>query len=362
MNVKEKISSFQMAIIMYQTLLGTAILLMPSITTLLAGRDMWLTPILGSTAGFITVWATYRLHQLFPNQIIYTYMDAIIGKIPSKVVGFIFLLFNLHIIGATTRDYAEFIVGNFFDKTPLLVIIASMIIVCAFAVQGGIEVIARCIQLFLPVVILFLLLNILFIIPEMKPSNVLPVLEKGWIPPLQGTLVIQGWFCQFMLVSFLYPSIKDKDKTLKWAQISIVATSVTMTLTNLATLFLLGLLAGRFNYPILFASRYIMLADFFEHVEAMVMMAWVLGAFSKISFLYYTLAVGAAEWLKLDHYRPLIVPIGLLAILMSVWVSTNLQELSRFISTTGTIYILTWYMGLPVLLLAIASIRRVGSR
>jgi spore germination protein KB len=357
MNLKEKISSAQMAIVLYQNIIGTAVLLMPSITTVLAGHDMWLTPAMGSISGFVIIWVTYRLHQLYPNQTIYTYMEAIIGKIPGKIVGFLFLLFNLHILGATSRDYAEFIVGNFFEKTPIVVIIASMILVCGYAVRGGIEVIARCAQLFLPVILLLLLLNILFIIPEMKLSNMLPFLEKGIVPPLKGSLVVQGWFCQYMLISFLYPSLKDKDKAMKWGFLSVTACAVSMVLVNLATLLLMGLLAGRFNYPVLSASRYIMLADFFEHVEAMIMMSWVLGAFCKISFCYYTFAVGAAQWMKLDHYRSIIWPLGFLIVLMSMWVSSNLQELANFISTSGTIYILTGYALFPMLLLGIASIR-----
>ncbi|SFL14886.1 spore germination protein KB [Paenibacillus sp. 1_12] len=358
MNAKEQISSAQMAIIMYQTILGTAILLMPSVTTSLAGRDMWLTPILGSICGFVMVWVTYRLHQYYPNQSFFGFLESVLGTYTSKIIGFLFLLFNLHILGATVRDYSEFIIGNFFKKTPLVIVAASMVLVCAFAVRAGIEVIARSIQLFLPVVLLLLLLTIIFIIPEMKVTNLLPFLEKGVVPPIKGSIVVQGWFCQFILISYLYPSLKDPQKALKWAHISVAAVAFTMIIMNLAILMLMGQLAGRIIYPVLFASRYIMLADFFEHVEAMIMMIWVLGTFSKLSFFYYTFAVGAAEWLKLDSYRSIVLPLGFLITVMSIWVSSNLQELAHFISTSGTFYILTGFVALPVLLWGIASLRR----
>ncbi|MCU6796376.1 spore germination protein [Paenibacillus sp. WQ 127069] len=358
MNAKEQISSAQMAILMYQTVLGTAILLLPSATTALAGRDMWLTPIIGSVCGFVMVWVAYRLHQYYPDQSIFGYMESILGKYISKIVGFVFLLFNLHILGATVRDYSEFIVGNFFKKTPLIVVAASMVLVCAFAVRAGIEVIARCVQLFIPIVLLLLLLTIFFIIPDMKLTNLQPFLENGLVPPIKGSLVVQGWFCQFVLISYLYPTLKDPHKALKWAHISVAAVTFTMVIMNLAILLLMGTLAGRIIYPVLFASRYIMLADFFEHVEAMIMMIWVLGTFSKLSLFYYTFAVGAADWLKLTSYRSIVLPLGVLITVMSIWVSNNLQELAHFISTSGTFYILTGFVVFPILLWAIASVRR----
>ncbi|MNH94919.1 Spore germination protein [compost metagenome] len=194
----------------------------------------------------------------------------------------------------------------------------------------------------------------------MNMNNMLPFMEKGIGPSLKGSVIVEGWFCQFMLISFLYPSLSDKHKAMKVGFISVLATCITMVLTNLAVLLLLGsYITANFHYPVLLASRYIMIADFIEHVEAMIMMVWVLGAFLKISFLTYTIAVGAAEWLQLDGYRHLVFPVGILISVMSMWIAPNMQELTKFIATSGTVYIITGYLGLPLLLLGIASVRRL---
>ena len=48
-------------------------------------------------------------------------------------------------------------------------------------------------------------------------------------------------------------------------------------------------------------AEYINIADFFEHVESVVMAIWVVGAFIKISAFYYAAALGTAQWLNLSH-------------------------------------------------------------
>ena len=67
---KGKISSLQMAVMMYPTIVATAILTVPSITAKYAKNDLWLSPIWASFIGYITVYIVCQLHKLYPNQTI----------------------------------------------------------------------------------------------------------------------------------------------------------------------------------------------------------------------------------------------------------------------------------------------------
>jgi len=96
---KGKISFLQMAIMMYPTIVATAILGVPSITAKYAKTDLWLSPILASFIGFVTVYATYKLHKLYPEQTVIQFSEHIIGRFAGKVLGFIFLFFYIQIIG-----------------------------------------------------------------------------------------------------------------------------------------------------------------------------------------------------------------------------------------------------------------------
>src|SRR4030095_9230925 len=147
---KRKISAFQMAFMLYPTILGTGFLALPTITAKYAQNDLWLTGIFASVTGFLTVYIITRLHSLYPGQTFIQYIEHIVGKFLGKTIGFVYFLYIVFFAGSLTRHYAEFVVGSFLFKTPMLLITTSMVLLTATAVRGGLEVIARISIIFMP--------------------------------------------------------------------------------------------------------------------------------------------------------------------------------------------------------------------
>jgi spore germination protein KB len=144
-------------------------------------------------------------------------------------------------------------------------------------------------------------------------------MENGLISSFRGSVVPQSWFSEFILVSFFFPYLTDKEKGIKWGFISVFSVMFLMILTNLTTLLLFGNMTANLTYPVMVATRYISIADFLEHLESIVMAIWVAGTFVKITVFYYSLVLGTAQWLKLSDYRPIVLPIGFLLILFGIW-------------------------------------------
>ncbi|MED3853119.1 endospore germination permease [Priestia megaterium] len=355
---KGKISSFQMALMIVPTIVATAILTIPAITGKYAGRDMWISPILGSLNGFFTAFIVYQLHKLYPKESIIQYSRHIIGRTPGKVLGFVYLFFFLHICGTISRQYIDFIINAFLPKTPMIVVIGSMVLVCAFAVRGGVEVLGRSAQLFVPIFILLPLLLFILLIPQFKPENMFPIMEHGMMPSILGAAVPQSWFSEMFLISMLLPFLTDHKKGKKWSMISVVITMLVMVYTNIVNIFLFGESATSYIYPVFTAFRYISVATFFEHLEAFVITIWVMGIFIKLSVFYYALVLGTAQWLHLSDYRPLVFPLGFLVIIFGIWVTPSMYELTRFLGNIFPFYGTFIMTFIPVLLLLIAIIRK----
>jgi spore germination protein KB len=355
---KGKISAAQMGMMMYPTIIATAILLVPAITARHAKQDMWLSPLWASLIGFLIVHIAVQLHQLYPEKTLIEYSEDILGKFLGKAVGLIFLLFYLHANGIIIREYGEFVVGNFLLHTPLFFVMGIMILVCSFAVRGGVEVIGRLAEMIVPIVIILIVFNITLLIPDMEVANMLPIMEKGMMPSFKGAMIPQGWFSEFVLIAFLLPYVADRNKGKKWGMISVTAVMLTLSLVNIAVLFILGGITDRFTYPAMSAVRYISIADFLEHLEAVVMALWVAGVFLKIAVFYYALVLGTAQWLNLPDYRPIVFPMGFLMLLFAVWSAPNLMELTRFLGSTSPFYRISIQVGIPLLLLLIAKWRK----
>lgn len=354
---KGRISALQMAIMMYPAILATAILLVPSITFQFAERDMWLSPVWASLTGLLTVYTAVQLNKFYPQENIVQYGEHILGVIPGKALGLTYLLFYLHITGVMFREYAEFLLGNFLPKTPMIVIIVSLAVVCAYAVHGGVEVLARAAQMFVPIIMLLLALVFILIIPELKVKNMFPVLEHGIMPSIMGSFTPQAWFSEFLLISFLLPFLKDRENGRKWGMISVMVVMLTLVVANFISLLLFGGITASITYPVMSLAKLISIADFLTHLESIIMAIWVAGTFLKISVFYYVLVLGTALWLKLSDYRPMVFPLGLLLVVVSIWSAPNLQELAHYLSTTAFFELVLLQTVIPTLLLLLAVIR-----
>ncbi len=102
---------------------------------------------------------------------------------------------------------------------------------------------------------------------------------------------------------FLLPFLTDMKKGMKSGMMSVFAVMITLIVVNLMVLFILRSTTSTKNYPVMNVSRYISLADFFEHLESAIMAVWIVGAFVKISVFYYAVCFGyrtVAESLRLS--------------------------------------------------------------
>src|SRR5690606_35210940 len=160
---KGTITSLQMAILMYPTIVATAILRVPAITAKYVKVDLWLSPIIASLAGVVVVYIAYKLHSLYPKQTVIQFSEQIVGRIAGKIIGLFWILFYIQASGLLTRAYAEFIADSFLFLTPISVVMGSMVLLCAFAVNGGLEVIGRAGIIFLPLFVVPILILIILI-------------------------------------------------------------------------------------------------------------------------------------------------------------------------------------------------------
>ncbi|WP_078411029.1 GerAB/ArcD/ProY family transporter [Priestia abyssalis] len=355
---KGKISSLQMAVMMYPTIVATAVLGVPGISAHYAGNDLWLSPIWASLIGYVTVYIAYRLHKLYPNQTVIQFSEQIIGRFAGKILGFLYLFFYIPITGQIIRTYGEFIVDSFLVNTPISLIMASMVLLCAFTVRGGLEVLGRVAELFSPLFLLPLLILIILLSPDFDVKNVFPVFEGGMMPSFKGAIVPGGWFTEFFLIIFLLPFLADIKKGMKYGMIAVFAVMMTLMLVNFTVLFTLGEATSSKVYPLMNAARYISLADFFEHLESITMAVWILGAFVKISVFYYAAALGTAQWLNLSDYRPVVWPLGILLVEFSFWSFPSVMELSHYDVFAFPFYGLLMQTIIPLILLVIAVVRK----
>ena len=259
---KGRISYLELALIMYATVTGTAILYIPYVTAQHAKRDLWLSPIWGSLSGFLIVVIIVILSRFFPGKTLIEYCELILGRTIGKIIAFLYLFFLLHDTAIAFREYGEFVESAFLHKTPMLFVTGSIAISCAIAVHGGIQTIGRCAVLFLPIVLVSYVLIYIFLIPDLNVKNMLPIMSDGVMPSIKGSLAPHAWLSQFSLMSFLLPLVTNQQKVMKWGMFSVIASVLTMVFMNLGNLFLFGEYLSIYNFRCLRRQDMLVLGPF----------------------------------------------------------------------------------------------------
>ncbi|MHA7964306.1 GerAB/ArcD/ProY family transporter [Paenibacillus sp. CAU 1782] len=359
---KGKISATQLAIMIFPAILATAILSVPSLTMQFAGHDMWLSPIWGSIVGLATLGVSLGLHSLYPGKTIMQSSLQIAGWLPGKLIGFAFLIFLPHLIGLVIRVYGEFIASNALPETPLFVIMGTMTAVCALNVRLGIEVVGRTSQVFVSLLVILLVLIFVLLIGELNPAELLPFMENGLMPTFKGAVAPAAWFSEYIVLAFLLPFVNTKKNVTRIMLISLFITTAALVCSNLFCLFLLGDLTNSFAYPVMIAARYITIADFLQHIEAIVIAIWIFGIFVKISVFLYIFATATAQWLGLRDYKPVVFPLSYLCMVYTYWIVSDRPGASNLVGTSANLYTLLFLTALPTALYIVALLKKMRGR
>ncbi|MGO4886277.1 endospore germination permease [Anaerobacillus sp. MEB173] len=354
---KGRISARQMAITMYLTILSTGILFVPAITNSDAGRDMWISPIWPSFLGFMMIYIVLKLNKLYPNKSIIEQSQYIFGTVLGRILAFLILLHFLHANSLVIWSYEEFLSSSVLPQTPQIVIISGMVLLCSIAIYGGLEILIRMGEIIIPIYLLFIIAVIILLLPDIDIMQMQPIFGKGIIPSLKGASFLLVWSSQFIVFSFLLPFISNQNSCKKWGLISVIAITLTLVATNLIVLLVFGNVVDSFTFPLMSAVRYIAIAEFLSHLESVVMAIWVAGAFMKISIFYYVIVLGTAQWLNLSEYRPLILPIGFLLVVIAMWQVPNVTEYMTYGDTAEPYLSLLFNTMFPLLFLLVAYIQ-----
>lgn len=353
---KGKISAAQLGLLLYAVAAYDGILFIPRITGENAERDLWLSPIWAHLAGLFFVLVMLRLSRMFPTETIIQYSGRLLGSWLGKAVGFTVIFYGVHLTSVILREYGDFISVVFLQKTPALVAMGGMLLLVAYAVRGGVEVLGRLAQLFLPITFFVFGLLIVLSIPEWDVNRILPIMGKGIAPSAKGAIIPFSWFSGYIMLGLYFPFVSNQKDTTRCIMVTWFGLMVTMSVSGLVSVLLFGKHARTLNYPFMEVVRYIGVGEFFQHIDALMLAVWLLGTFVQLTSYLYTAALGAAQWLGLKQYRAIVFPIGLFALVISMWGPSSVDEFETYLGTSHVV-IDFFYIFLVLLLFVTAWIR-----
>jgi len=359
-----KISGRQALLLIASFILATAILFVPAITTAAAKENGWLAAILATAVGMVISLLIANLGLRFPDQNLFQYLGTITGKIPGKIIAFLYIWWFLHMNALVIREFGSFLVSVFMPETPISVFNFTILMVAGWTVKKGLEVICRTNEIFLPLILGAIVILFLLATPEMDFRWLLPVMENGIKPIILGAVTPISWFGEIATMLMIIPYLKQPQHIKKIHVLGVLLSGGVFILVILGSIAIYGPeLTPRYIFPTLNAARIISIANLLERLEAVIMAVWITGAFIKISFFYYVAALGTAQLLNLSSYRPVVYPLGIILGALSIVIHPSILELEHFLGKIWPVYAISVFeVGLPLLLLLIAMVRGQGGK
>ncbi|MFZ5652326.1 MAG: GerAB/ArcD/ProY family transporter [Bacillota bacterium] len=355
-----RISNRQAVLLIVSTILPTSIMFLPAMIYKEAAQDSWMSVILVTAFGLAAGMVIAGLGTRFPDKTIVQYGGLVAGRNLGWAIGLLYAAFFLYINTFIIREFAEMMITIFLPETPLLVFSVGLVMASAYAVRGGLEVLARANEIALPVALGLLLLIVALISPEMQFEHFTPALEKGFLPVLKGAYSPALFFAETVVMLMLIPYLnrpREAGGTV-FRGVAIIGLFQLMAVT--ASIAAFGAKTARAQFPTLFLARQVSIADLIERVEPFIMLIWVFGGVMKVGVFYYCCVLATAQWLNLKEYRALVLPTGALLTALSVLLWDNVFELTHQIAEVIPPYFLSIEVGLPLVLLAAARLRGKG--
>ncbi|MEF3303268.1 GerAB/ArcD/ProY family transporter [Paenibacillus sp. GYB003] len=359
-----KIATRQFTILVCMFIVGSSILLVPAALATHAKQDAWISACLGVAIGLLIVAMLCAAGSRFRALTLVEACKALLGSRFGSAVALLVIVHSFLLSVFMLRYIGDFMATQIMPETPVQAIHILFIALVVLACKYGLETFARSAEIFLPWIVLFLVALALFVAPQIKADNLMPVLENGFAPVVKGTLPLIGIpYLELVLFLMIYPYVDNAAGRGRAFLLGGAIGGAVIILITFLTVSVLGpYLTVRNIYPSFALTKKINVGQFLQRVEALLAITWFLTIFFKTTVTFYATALGLAQLLKLKRYQSVLVPLAFLAAIFAVIVYPNIVYGIRFSGAIWTPYAAVFGLALPLLLLAASAIRKLAGR
>lgn len=357
---KGKISNFQLSTLIIGFVFGSSVIITPGVG---AGHDAWIACTLGLMEGLLIAWIFTTLAKRFKDKTIIEINTLVYGNILGKCISALFIWYLFHLGALVFNNYVRFFRLELYPNTPRTVILLILMLVCASTVGRGIEVLARCSLILVPVTILVAIIDTTMLIPHTDLNNLKPILDV----PIGKLLFASHGAASFPFaetVAFLmvFPFADKPEKGPSTAFRGLLIAGFILVVIAVRNAAVLGQMAEIFNYPSFVAAQVIDIGDILTRLEVVIAVNLITMGFIKISVLFYGTVLGMAQVFNLSSYRPIILPVGFLMVILAMTNVGDTMEMFEFASKGYPIYAVPFQIGIPLITLIVAKLRKLPQK
>ncbi|HBI56317.1 MAG TPA: hypothetical protein DDY38_05790 [Firmicutes bacterium] len=356
---KYGLSDFQWIAMVVSVTISTAIITLPRSVGETAGRDSWISIIIG---GFV-LWAfalfIWLLCRKFPTRTLPEFSILILGRPLGIVVSIIYSLYAFSMCAVVLRILSELVRTWVFIWTPVPVFFVAILITVGYISRMGAVTLGRLME----ITILFtaaVLLMLLIPLPEFDFLNLKPVGGEGILKIIQAVPQTAFAYLGFESMLVFFPFIINRHKVLKLTSIALIMVTLLYFINTILVYGVLGIQRTlTLVWPLVNYMR-IGSLPFVQRVDNVMLFAWTAQIIATVAVHYFSATFTLAT-LTRRHYHDL----WSIACLPIVYAAANLPPdlvaVFAFSDMVGA-YGLIINLAITGLMLVVAKIRGLDER
>lgn len=260
-----------------------------------------------------------RLMKNFGGSDIIDISEYLGGKVLKNIVGIVFIFYFLVSSSLLLRNFCESLKIIYYPMTNIFFIIASFVIAVCTVNKLDFNASLKTNLLIVPFVLVSIIFLFISNINIFVPERTFPILGDGLFSTFVLGLSNLAAFGGIAFLYFLPPFLKEPEKMKKIALVSIGLSAIYLILCVSTLLFMFSFFINTNEItPLYNATRYIEFGSFFQRLESIFLLIWIL-AFACYLSITSKIAMGIFKKLtNIETKKPLIDIFGLLILAITL--------------------------------------------
>ena len=308
---------------------------------------------------FFLVLLIVKLFKDFGGQDIVDIANFLGGPVFQKIIGMIFIFYFIFSSSVLLRNFCECLKTVYYPMTSLFFILLTFIIALCISNNFGFSVTAKINLIFLPIIFVSILFIFFANNENLSFENLTPILGNGLFDTFITGIGNLGAFGGIVFLYFIPPYLKEPKKLKKVAMLSIVLSIIYLIIcVAIILLTFTFLLKVDEIMPLYSAARYIEFGSFFQRLESILLLIWIIGMTCYFSI---TLHIAMNIFKKITNIRntkPLLITFALL--MLSISLLPKNYAISKFLETDVYPYLVIgigMFLSTAILILAYFKVR-----
>jgi spore germination protein KB len=354
---KETISSGQAFSLIAMYIMGS------SITTGIAGEaqnNSWAAILIAMTAAIPLVLFNIKLITSFPGKNLFEILEIILGKFFGRLMIALYTWYVLHLGALVINNFKFFVHTAALPETPTIVVSLLMTILGIWLSRAGVEVMARSAKLMITIDYSVILAVFLLSLPQINPGYLLPILGSDMKPILSAAFSAFSYpFAETIILSIVVYSMEHKKDVRKSYISGYLIAGLIIIVLGTRNVVMMGVPVNQVEYfPSYAAVSRIRVGDFIQRIEGAVDIVFQTMALFQYSIYLVAFTKGIAHLFKVENYKVIALPAGLIMLCLDQILYKNLIEMREFYSKIYSYYAMPFQVIFPAIIFLVYLIRK----